>query len=250
MKKTAVLFWVLSVTGCSAAADEYYVIDHFYIGEDGDAFRTAFEQLTVDTYHWYCTVEGEDGVYLLHTDDYSGELLDQWRTYEVYAHVPENGFWYVTASVNYLTDRGLELSDEEKQMVQDGVRLYLLPDSLSETEAETMRLFLQEDALYGLDGGSLIDTVFSRERQTAFRTYRFDGTIESMSEGEIRDPVIYVCTGANMKYFESESLIATGRNDSYIKLTAEAYERFAKDGLPEELKEREVTFLPLHKVRN
>ena len=53
-----------------------------------------------------------------------------------------------------------------------------------------------------------------------------------------------------MRYFESESLIATGKADSYIKLTEEAYRKHVKDHLPEELKNRNVTFLPISKINN
>ena len=52
-KLVALMVSTLLLAGCTGVAtDEYYAIDHFYIAEEGDAFREAFDSLTVATYEW------------------------------------------------------------------------------------------------------------------------------------------------------------------------------------------------------
>lgn len=250
MKKTMTALLVLMMAGCSASNDRYYAIDHFYISEEGEAFKEIFNKLTVDTYNWYRSIEGEDGVYILHSDHFTQDILEEWRTYQAYETIPEEEFWYFAVSENYLEDIGFEVTEEQKKMIHDGIRLYLLPDAMTDEQEETMRKFLQEEAEYGMDIPPMIPTVFHENRETAFMTYSFDGGLDSVTEGEISSPVIFLASCENMKYFESESLIATGKTDSYIKLTKEAYDKYVKASFPEELKNRNVTFLPISKINN
>ena len=254
MKKqflTAAAAVLLLGAGCSSkAVPPYYAVDHFYFEEEGEAFKEAFEKTTVDMYRWYQSIEGEDGVYLLNSSYYDDELLHQWKSSQIYDSVPEKGFWYFAVSENYLRDRGFELSSEDIEYIRSGRRLYLLPASMPEEERSVMEKYLEEQSLYGLNGHPLIPTAFESAPAFTFMTYHSDVTLETENDGEIQDPVIFVCSCENMKYFESESLIATGRTDSYIKLTEEAYQKYVKNGYPEELKERKITFLPLHRISN
>ena len=138
------------LSGCGNRTVEegsYYAIDHFFIEEEGDALRDSMAALTVDTFRWYQSMEGEDGVYLIHAEHYPKELLQEWADYGVYQTVPQQDIWYFTVSENYLRDRGLSLSDSQREAIGEGVRLYLLPDSLPEEEAACIRAFLTEDAL-------------------------------------------------------------------------------------------------------
>ena len=91
----------------------------------------------------------------------------------------------------------------------------------------------------------------SRLKITSVRRniHHFDGTLEVPGGDEIKDPVIFAASTANMKYFEAESLIATGISDAYIRLTEEACNKYAKD-LPKELKDKKVTFLGLSSMTN
>ena len=251
MKKLFVLILsLILVSGCTTESDKYYAIDHFYIKEEGDAFLKAYDDLAVSIYDWYQSIENSEGVYIMHYEHYSRILLMEWKASGYMKNVPDDDLDYYVASANYLEDRGIALSETEKKMIDEGARFYLLPDTLSEEETETMKLFLEENALHGLDGDTLIDTVFRHDRKIEFRTYHFDGTLEAPGEGEIKDPVIYVAGCSNMTYFEAESLIATGVKDGYIRLTEEAYRKYAKNDLPQELKDKKVTFLGLSKISN
>ena len=247
LRRFAALILAATIAGCTAE-DEYYVIDHFNIKEEGDAFRDAFRSLTCSTYQWYRTIENQEGVYIVHYDYYSAELMQEWKKNGIYKTVPEEDLHYLCASLNYLEDCGLELTEEEKTLVKDGVRLYLLPDTLTDEETETMKAFLTEDALFGIDGETLIDTTFNHDRRIEFRTYSHHEALDTLGSGEVTDPVIYAAGCQNMTFFESESLIATGKKDGYIKLSAEAYRKCAGKNLPDELKDRKVTFLGLSKA--
>ena len=250
MKKTVLMIACAAMLSGCTGKDSYYAIDHFYIPEEGNAFREAFNELTVDTYHWYSSIEGEEGVYIVHYDLYPKELMQEWKEYGIYQAVPSEDLKYLTVSENYLEDIGLKLTEEERSLIRSGVRLYLLPESLSADEAELVKAYLSEDALYGLDGPVLIDTAFQKDPRIEFRTYTYSGEIDTLSDGTVTDPVIFAACCANMKYFESESLIATGVKDGYIKLTEEAYRQYAGNHLPQNLKDRKVTFKGLSRIRN
>ena len=231
--------WLLS--GCTAHAD-YYTIDHFYIKEEGEAFRRAFDEMVVDTYRWYQSIEGSEGVYILHFDHYDKELMEEWVRSGYMEHIPEGDLDYFVLSVNYLEDRGMTFSESDKEQIQAGVRYYLLPDTLTDEEAESMKLYLTEDALMGLDGDTLIDTPFRHDRKIRFESYHVDEPFTTPEGEAVLSPVIYVASSGNMSYFEAESLVATGIPDSYIFLTETAYKKYVKGALPKSLKDKRLTF--------
>ena len=250
MKKLMVLiFSLILLSGC-ASKDKYYTIDRFYTKEEGEAFKKAYDELVVDVYRWYQSIEDSEGVYIMHYEYYSKETLEEWKTSGYMKNIPLNDLDYYVASVNYLEERGMVFKESDRKAIMDGVRYYLLPDSLSEEETEAMKLYLIEDALQGLDGDTLVDTTFRHDRKIEFLTYNTDCALEIPGGDEIKDPVIYVASCSNMKYFEAESLVATGVNDGYIRLTEAAYQKYAKNNLPQELKDRKVTFLGLSKCSN
>ena len=248
MKKLIIMILALfMLAACNAGNDKYYGIDHFYIKEDGDAFQKAYNDMVIDTYEWYRSIEGSEGVYIMHYDHYSAEILSEWVKIGYVNTVPDGDLDYYVASLNYLQDRGFAISDSDRKLIQEGVRYYMIPDTLSEEETAKMKQFLLEDAVVGLDGDTLIDTDFRRDRQIRIVSYHPDVTVEIPGGEEISDPVILVASCANMKYFEAESLVATGLNDGYVRLTEDAYNRFAKN-LPESLKKKKVTFVGFSKI--
>lgn len=251
MKKLLILILSLVLlSGCTTTKDKYYTIDHFYIKEEGDAFYQAYDELVVDIYNWYQSIEDNEDVYIIHYDHYPIELMKEWKATGYMKNIPLNDLDYYVASVNYLEERGIVFTDSDRQAIMDGTRYYLLPEGLDEEEKEALKLFLTEDALQGLDGDTLIDTTFRQNRKIEFLTYEINGTFEIPGGEEIKEPVIYAASCSSMKFFEAESLAATGVNDGYIRLSEEAYRKYAKNDLPQELKDKGVTFLGLSKVRN
>ncbi|HHJ9678810.1 TPA: hypothetical protein ACQN3H_001860, partial [Streptococcus pyogenes] len=59
-------------------------------------------------------------------------------------NVPSRPFWYLTYSYNYLSDFGVDLSEDELSEIKGGTRLYLIPETLSTAEIEVMKGYLQE----------------------------------------------------------------------------------------------------------
>ena len=111
-----------------------------------------------------------------------------------------------------------------------------------EPPAEAMKRYLTEDALMGLDGDTLIDTPFRQDREIRFQSYHVDESFWTPDGKEVVSPVIYVASSNNMSYFEAESLVATGIPDSYLVLTESAYQKYVKEGLPQSLRDRKLTF--------
>lgn len=209
----------------------YYSLANY--NYDGD-----FNKFSIDTYNWYKSIENEDGVYIINTSYNSEELLKAWKDNKVYKTIPNDAFWEFTASPSYLKQVNIVIDQKDLDDAIRGVRLYLVPDTLNDEEFETMKSYLEETAMYELDS-SMIKTNFVKNKEIKVVKYSpKDSYFTWQSEkGEpITDnsPVIFVCTSENMKYFESESLNATGV-DSYIKFAnKETMENYTKvDSLKE-----------------
>ena len=197
---------------------DYYSLSEFRF--DGD-----FNEFYKDSYDWYKSIEKEDGVYLVNTAYYSDELFNVWKENNIYNTIPDKAFWYYTVSPSYLKKMNINLKNEELADAENGIRLYLIPDTLSEEETEKISAFLKEDALKNVDT-STIKTIFTDNKEIKTASYSPDDsyfTFPSDNGEAVTDnaPIIYVCTSANMKFYESESLISTGI-DSYIKFEDEA----------------------------
>ncbi|MCM1180963.1 MAG: hypothetical protein NC347_11940 [Clostridium sp.] len=191
----------------------YYSLANY--NYDGD-----FNKFYFDTYNWYKSIENENGVYLINTSYNDEELLNIWKENNVYKTIPNKTFWEFTASPSYLKQINVNIDPNDLNDASNGVRLYLVPDTLNDVEFETMKAYLEESALYELDK-SIIKTNFVENKSIKVVKYSPKETYftwQSEKGEPITDnsPVIFVCTSENMKYYESESLIATGI-DSYIK---------------------------------
>lgn len=191
----------------------YYALSAFYF--DGD-----FKEFYLDSYNWYKSIEGKDGVYLVNTTYYNDEALQAWRDNNLYDAVPDNAFWVFCVSPSYLEQMNIDVVTDEIDNARNGVRLYLIPDTLPDSETENMERYLRSDALKHAPDSD-IKTTFTENLEVKIIQYTPSEkhfTFPSLpgQELETTAPVIYVCTSENMKYFESESLIATGI-DSYIK---------------------------------
>ena len=208
-------------TKIGVAVPDYYAISEFYFDDDFGDFKEFYQ----DTYNWYKSIEDKDGVYLAHNACFDDDVLQAWRDYNVYDSVPDNAFWYFTVSPSYLKQMGVDVNAGEIEEAKNGVRLYLVPDTMADGEAKSMESFLKENAVYSASDSD-IKTTFTENLEILIIKYMpnekyFTFPSAQGEELEAAAPVIYICTSENMKYFESESLIATGV-DSYIKFIDEA----------------------------
>lgn len=220
----------------------YYSLAEFNYNGDVNEFSK-------DTYSLYKSIENEDGVYIINTSYISSELLKVWKDGKVYKSIPDNAFWEFTASPSYLKQININIGQKDLDAAVGGVRLYLVPDTMSNEEFEKMKSYLEEAALYELNK-SIIKTSFVKNKEIRFVKYSPKGSYFTWpsDKGEpVTDnsPIIFVCTAENMKYFESESLYATGV-DSYIKFAdKETAERFTN---VDYLKKYNLFFSPVSKI--
>lgn len=200
-------------TDTAAKMKNYYTLSEFLWTGDFDEFYK-------DSYNWYKAIENEDGVYLANTDYYNDEILQVWKENKIYDSVPDKAFWYYTVSPSYLKQMQIHLNEEELKAAVNGTRLYLIPDTFTQNEIEQISAYIKEDALKNAQT-SKIKTAFTDKQEIKLISYTPSGSYftfpsEKGQSVTAKEPVIYVCTSANMKFYESESLIATGI-DSYIK---------------------------------
>lgn len=220
----------------------YYSLAKFNYGGDVNEFSK-------DTYNLYKSIENKDGVYIINTSYISSELLKVWKDGKVYKSVPDNVFWEFTASPSYLKQINIHIEQKDLDAALGGVRLYLVPDTLSDEEFKKMKSYLEESALYESDK-SIIKTSFVKNKEIRFVKYSpkssyFTWPSEKGEPITDNSPIIFVCTAENMKYFESESLYATGV-DSYIKFAdKEAAEKFTD---VDYLKKYNLNFMPSSKI--
>ncbi|MCM1272433.1 MAG: hypothetical protein NC225_01225 [Clostridium sp.] len=241
---TAVVFMVVGrkKTDNDFSVPNYYSLEQYHY--DGD-FNAFYE----DSYNWYRSIENEEGVYIINTCYNSDELLQIWREEQVYKNVPGKAFWEFTVSPSYLKQININIEEENLNDAIRGVRVYLVPDSMSDDEYEVMCAYLEEAAIYAAEQ-SLIKTEFIENKEVKILRYTPMGSYFTWASEKglpITDdaPVLYVCTSENMKYFESESLIATGI-DSYIKFSnEEIMKNLTKDN---QLEQYKLTFAPSSEI--
>jgi hypothetical protein len=172
--------------------------------------------LSEDMYAWYADNEHAEGVFLAHTNYYSSETIK--------AYLPDNtspeAFWYLAASPSYLKQIGVELSATDIAKAESGVRVYLLPESMDLSQTNKMEQFLRASSK---PFDSNITTEFMENPSYEFSVY--DGTQQLFTwSTNTEQPatadnfVIAVITANNMIPFESESLVATGLENNYVKL--------------------------------
>jgi len=228
---------------------DYQILRSVSVGQDSDTFSGQSIQFDQDIYDWYASIAEEEGVYLIHTQHYSNEVLAIWSDNAIYANVPVNSFWNFIVSPNYLGHLGIELSEENLAAARNGKRLYLLPSTLSDTERNQMIAWIEESDKYGVSPND-IQTQFTKQQEFLFITYQPQeelftwGTTASDTMTETA-PVIYVATPGNMRYFENESLKVFGLN-GYIKFVdAETMSKYTQASLLGQfnLLDNEVTFV-------
>lgn len=228
---------------------DYNILRSVIVGQDSDTFSGQSKQFDQDLYDWYASIAEEDGVYLIHTQYYGEEVLAIWSDNAVYTNVPAKSFWNFILSPNYLENLGIVVSEENLTAARNGVRLYLLPSTLSDTERSKMIAWIEESDKHGVEPLG-IQTQFTMQQEFAFMTYEPQqelftwGTTSSDAMAE-KAPVIYVATPENMRYFETESLRVFGLN-GYIKFAdAETMSKYTQANLMSQfnLLDNEITFV-------
>ena len=203
---------------------DYVVMERIGTGEDGDSFSGASNRMDEDLYHWYSAMADAEGVYIIHTEYYSQPLLNTWQSSQTYGQVPEKPLWLFTMSPNYLETLGIHADADSLEAAQKGARLYLLPDTLSQTQQETISQWLTERDTKSLEAGD-IPTAFTQDPDFVWMTYTPSSemfTWASDREDAMTDsaPVIYVAVPENMKYTETEGIRVSGL-DGYLKFADE-----------------------------
>lgn len=212
--------------------EEWHVVRDFSL--DNARFTGNPMELSEDLYAWYREHEHDEGVYLASTRHYEESSI---QTYIGNAATLEP-FWYLAASPSYLERIGVDIPADLIEKANQGVRVYLLPDSLSTVEMDEMTDFLIASRK---PVDSNIVTPFMENPTYEFVPY--DGNEElftwstsnelpAMSNGL----VIALVTAENMVPFESESLVSSGLENAYIKLDNQAASNLLDDSGKVELK--------------
>lgn len=212
---------------------DYQILSKFSTGQDAATISGQSNQLSQDVYHWYSSISENDGVYLIHTQYNDSDLLADWRANKIYNVIPNQPFWYYAVSPNYLTKLGITVNASTQAKAKTGTRLYLLPDTLSDTDAKQMKTYLQESDTQNISHKQ-IQTEFVKHSNYEFVTYKptqdlFTWATKAGIATTEKAPVVYVATPENMTFFEDESLWATGLENSYIKFAdAQTMERYTR----------------------
>lgn len=201
------------------------VIQDFGLGED--RFTGNPMKLSQDLYAWYAKHEHDEGVYLAKSRYYN-ETAIQTNTSGEASLKP---FWYLAASPSYLKKIGMPVSDELIQKAEMGTRVHLLPKSLNTSEIKTMQNLLIASRK---SFDSNIVTAFMKNPTYEFASYDdskelFTWNTNSELPAASSGFVIAIVTANNMVPFESESLVASGLENSYIKLDEQAASRLLNE---------------------
>lgn len=192
--------------------EDMYVISNFVEGKDTGTYAGTSHSLESSMYRFYQQVSTLPGVYIA-SGEYQGQTyLDNVQT--TYAHVPSKPFWYLTYSYNYLANIGIGLTDEDIRDIHNGVRLYLIPDSLAEQDLAAMKAYLQETVK--VQSGD-IETKFTKNPRFSFKTYTPDKSIFTWADTTengvtSKDPILFVAAPENLYFMESANLFITGYN--------------------------------------
>lgn len=198
-------------------------------GANSTAFGGADSSHAAEFFKWYAAIADKPGVYLAHSEYYDAATLRGWQG--LYEQVPQQPFWQLAASPNYLREHGFRVSQTEIAAARQGVRVVFIPATLPLATKEQLRGYLTEYDTALRD--TSIHNSFSRNPQMRFVEYTpetplFTWNTDLRLPHEVADPVITLLTPQNMIPLESESLYATGLANSYIKLTAQAAKQYLR----------------------
>ena len=230
----------------STVADQQ-ILYQLSAGDDGASFTGQSSRLAKDFYDWYSSIADKPGVSLANAVHYDQPTLSRWSG--IYTSVPEQPFWYMTASPSALAAQGFHVSDDVLDRARRGERVFLLPDAWAPTTTRAMEGWLAADSHRATDPS--IRTRYFDAQTVGFGEYSpqvplFSWTADPSLPPTVTDPVILVATPENMIPFESESLFAHGLANSYVKLSAGAASEYTADAYLAKfhLDDNQVEFLP------
>lgn len=205
---------------------DYKILKDISVGNDQASFNRQSKEFFRDFYNWYRSIADKDGVYIANTAFTSKDDLENYKANHVYEIVPNEEFWLLTASPNYLNKIGISMDDSLVEDAKEGLRTYLIPDNKSDEEIALLKEMLIEQDTKSIRPDD-IDTTFNDNKEFNFVKYAYDDDIFSYSTDSskdlmIKNPIILVLTPENMIYRESESLSAIGLENSFIKLDDKA----------------------------
>lgn len=223
---------------------DYYVTTTFYEGDDfeGDHSITpmSFQR---DFYRFYQSIENENGVKFINTDFRRKKWSKHMKEIGSFDHVPDFSYLLFTANKNYIEeDMQVKVTNEMEKLANEGYRVYLIPESFSKEDRKSL-----ETALTEMDEEMFLVQTDDTDRENfnikfkgiKFFTYNnnknyfaYPNNIDDEMYNEkfpstSTNPVINYVNTNNMSIFESLNLISGGETNSEIKLSQEAYDKFA-----------------------
>lgn len=198
-------------------------------GTNQSSFTGQSSEHFKETYEWYSSIAGQQGAYIANMTHYNEDNLQSWKT--IYHAAPEQPFWQLDASPNYLTDQGFAIPQGVTYRAKRGERIFLIPDTWTARQRTAMEKYQKLDSEHNAEWKGSIVTSYMKHRDISFVTYHpsvklftwnTDGTLPNWTT----DPVILVCTPENMTPFEGENLSAVGLDNSMIKLSEPAAQQY------------------------
>lgn len=154
------------------------------------------------------------GVYYAGMTYYSQKDIEQTTT------TYDNALWQFSVSPNYLSDKmNIKLSKKILNEANQGVRLYLIPDTLSKKQQNNLRKYALEDAKMTLSDDK--KTNFEKYHKVKVITYHPVKQYFSWSTDKktyAKNPLIYVVTPNNMSYFDYSNLTVNSLEDATLKI--------------------------------
>lgn len=236
------------------AVENMSVLSQITEGDDEGTYAGTTNSLEKSMYRLYRHIEHLDGVYLAHGDYMDENQLKNLAASGVYEHLPSHPFWYLTYSYNYLETLGLSFTEAEHQAIRDGTRLYLIPDTLSSKERQSMEAYLQESVR--IDDND-IETAFTQNPRFAYKTYSPSESLLTWSPQikqniTTKNPIVFVASSDNLYFMESANLSVTGYN-GLLKLkdnkTVMAVQQIIQSEFPD-LLDNDLRFLTVKQYIN
>lgn len=192
--------------------ENMYVLSDVSEGDDIGIYAGTTDSLERDMYAFYQRISTLPGVYIAKGEYLGHTYLD--IVSDTYQNVPRKPFWYLTYSYNYLSDFGLELSEDELSAIKSGTRLYLIPETLSAAEVEVMKAYLQESVTVKPED---IATKFTTNPTFLFKTYQPSNPLFTWSTSikngvTSQEPIIFVASPENLYFMETANLVVSGYN--------------------------------------